>query len=72
MADPMRIRAAHKDGVTEVRVLMSHPMTTAATELRKPFRYSRTISSLFYAEPTRSSHFTFGASLSHKPNTPSK
>lgn len=28
MADPMRIRAAHKDGVTEVRVLMSHPMET--------------------------------------------
>jgi len=26
MADPMRIRANHKDGVTEVRVLMSHPM----------------------------------------------
>ncbi len=26
MADPMRIRAALKDGVTEVRVLMSHPM----------------------------------------------
>jgi sulfur-oxidizing protein SoxZ len=28
MADPMRIRAALKDGVTEVRVLMSHPMET--------------------------------------------
>jgi sulfur-oxidizing protein SoxZ len=28
MADPMRIRAANKDGVTEVRVLMSHPMET--------------------------------------------
>lgn len=28
MADPMRIRAASKDGVTEVRVLMSHPMET--------------------------------------------
>jgi len=26
MADPMRIRANNKDGVTEVRVLMSHPM----------------------------------------------
>jgi len=26
MADPMRIRAANKDGVVEVRVLMSHPM----------------------------------------------
>lgn len=26
MADPMRIRAASKDGVVEVRVLMSHPM----------------------------------------------
>lgn len=30
MADPMRIRAANKDGVTEVRVLMSHPMETGA------------------------------------------
>jgi sulfur-oxidizing protein SoxZ len=28
MASPMRIRAAAKDGVTEVRVLMSHPMET--------------------------------------------
>lgn len=28
MAGPMRIRAAAKDGVTEVRVLMSHPMET--------------------------------------------
>ena len=28
MADPMRIRANNKDGVTEVRVLMSHPMET--------------------------------------------
>ncbi|WP_342131655.1 thiosulfate oxidation carrier complex protein SoxZ [Hydrogenophaga sp. OTU3427] len=28
MADPMRIRAAAKDGVTEVRVLMSHVMET--------------------------------------------
>jgi sulfur-oxidizing protein SoxZ len=26
MADPMRIRASNKDGVTEVRVLMAHPM----------------------------------------------
>jgi sulfur-oxidizing protein SoxZ len=26
MSDPMRIRANNKDGVTEVRVLMSHPM----------------------------------------------
>ena len=28
MAGPMRIRAAVADGVTEVRVLMSHPMET--------------------------------------------
>ena len=28
MADPMRIRAAAKDGVTEVRVLMAHEMET--------------------------------------------
>ncbi len=28
MAGPMRIRAASADGVTEVRVLMSHPMET--------------------------------------------
>ncbi|MDX9698516.1 MAG: thiosulfate oxidation carrier complex protein SoxZ [Rhodocyclaceae bacterium] len=28
MAGPMRIRAAAKEGVTEVRVLMSHPMET--------------------------------------------
>jgi len=28
MAGPMRIRAAAADGVTEVRVLMSHPMET--------------------------------------------
>jgi sulfur-oxidizing protein SoxZ len=28
MASPMRIRAAVKDDVTEVRVLMSHPMET--------------------------------------------
>lgn len=28
MAGPMRIRAAASDGVTEVRVLMSHPMET--------------------------------------------
>ncbi len=26
MADPMRIRASNKDGVTEVRVLMAHAM----------------------------------------------
>jgi len=28
MARPMRIRATHKDGVTEVKVLMSHIMET--------------------------------------------
>jgi sulfur-oxidizing protein SoxZ len=28
MADPMRIRAQIKDGVTDVRVLMGHPMET--------------------------------------------
>ena len=28
MADPMRIRATMKDGVTDVRVLMAHPMET--------------------------------------------
>jgi sulfur-oxidizing protein SoxZ len=28
MADPMRIRAQSKDGVTEVHVLMPHPMET--------------------------------------------
>ena len=28
MADPMRVRAQLKDGVTDVRVLMSHPMET--------------------------------------------
>ncbi len=28
MADPMRIRAQAKDGVTDVRVLMAHPMET--------------------------------------------
>jgi sulfur-oxidizing protein SoxZ len=28
MGDPMRIRAQLKDGVTDVRVLMSHPMET--------------------------------------------
>jgi sulfur-oxidizing protein SoxZ len=28
MADPMRIRAQLKDGLTEVRVLMAHPMET--------------------------------------------
>ena len=28
MADPMRIRAQIKDGTTEVRVLMAHPMET--------------------------------------------
>ena len=30
MADPMRIRANNKDGVTEVRVLMSHVMESGA------------------------------------------
>ncbi len=28
MADPMRIRATMKEGVTDVRVLMAHPMET--------------------------------------------
>lgn len=28
MADPMRIRAQVKDGITDVRVLMAHPMET--------------------------------------------
>ena len=28
MADPMRIRASVKDGITEVKVLMSHEMET--------------------------------------------
>ena len=28
MGSPMKIRAATKDGVTEVKVLMSHPMET--------------------------------------------
>ena len=28
MADPMRVRAQLKEGVTDVRVLMSHPMET--------------------------------------------
>jgi sulfur-oxidizing protein SoxZ len=26
MGDPMKIRASHTDGVTEVKVLMAHPM----------------------------------------------
>lgn len=26
MGDPMKIRASHNDGVTEVKVLMAHPM----------------------------------------------
>ena len=30
MADPMKIRATAKDGVTEVKVLMSHEMETGA------------------------------------------
>ena len=29
MADPMRIRVTLREGVVNVRVLMSHPMTTA-------------------------------------------
>jgi hypothetical protein len=29
MADPMRIRAVSKDGVVNVKVLMSHEMETA-------------------------------------------
>ena len=28
MGNPMKIRAAHKDGVTEVKVLMNHEMET--------------------------------------------
>ena len=28
MANPMRIRAAAKDGITEVRILMNHEMET--------------------------------------------
>lgn len=28
MADPMKIRATNKDGVTEVKILMSHEMET--------------------------------------------
>jgi hypothetical protein len=28
MSDPMKIRATNANGVTEVRVLMSHPMET--------------------------------------------
>jgi sulfur-oxidizing protein SoxZ len=28
MADPMKIRAAAKDGITEVKILMSHEMET--------------------------------------------
>ena len=28
MGNPMRVRATRKDGITEVKVLMSHPMET--------------------------------------------
>ena len=35
---------------------MTYQLVPPHDQLRKPFRYSRTISLLFYAEPTRSSH----------------
>jgi hypothetical protein len=46
-------------------------MTTDVTLPRKGSKPSKPTLSQSYAEPTRSSHCTFGASYSHKLNTPS-
>ena len=46
MADPMRIRAQQKEDVTDVRVLMAHPMETG---LRKDAA-GKTIPALFISD----------------------
>ena len=48
MADPMKIRATSSNGVTEVKVLMSHPMETG----QRKDREGKTVPAHFITEVT--------------------
>jgi hypothetical protein len=45
-------------------------VSTAAMLPKEPFEPSKTTSSLAYEASTKTSHYTYGTSFSHKPKSP--
>jgi sulfur-oxidizing protein SoxZ len=69
MADPMKIRAQFVNGVTEVKVLMSHPMETGqrkdAAGKTVPAHYITEVSATYNGKPVLSA--MWGPSISQNP-----
>ena len=69
MADPMRIRAAVRDGVVNVKVLMSHEMETGqrkdATGNIVPAHYIRSVSATYQGKTVLSAQW--GPAVSKNP-----
>ncbi len=69
MADPMRIRAAARDGVVNVKVLMSHEMETGqrkdATGNIVPAHYIRSVSATYQGKTVLSAQW--GPAVSKNP-----
>lgn len=69
MGSPMKIRAASKDGVTEVKVLMSHPMETGqrkdASGAAVPAHYINEVSAMHNGKLVLQAHW--GAAVSQNP-----
>lgn len=69
MATPMKIRASTKDGVTEVKVLMSHPMETGqrkdSTGAVVPAHYITTVTATHNGRTVLSANW--GAAVSQNP-----
>lgn len=69
MASPMKIRATTKDGVTEVKALMSHPMETGqrkdSTGATVPAHYITEVGATHNGKPVLSAHW--GPAVSQNP-----
>lgn len=69
MADPMRIRAAARDGVVNVKVLMSHEMETGqrkdASGQLVPAHYIRSVAATHQGKPVLSAQW--GPAVSKNP-----
>ncbi len=69
MADPMRIRAAARDGVVNVKVLMSHEMETGqrkdASGKLVPAHFIRSVSATYQGKPVLSAQW--GPAVSKNP-----
>jgi sulfur-oxidizing protein SoxZ len=69
MGNPMKIRASNKDGVTEVKVLMSHEMETGqrkdASGATVPAWYITEVSATYKGKPVLKAEF--GPAVSKNP-----